>query len=117
MHNERGALIIRNDNGGYELVNLRVGPSVFSGEGAQVQPDHTGINPANIVGYVHNHPSDGWLSAPDHAVANFYQNLIWQYGGTQEFRMYLINNLKEIKVWDVDSMYSLDGLDVTADCS
>lgn len=117
MHNERGALIVRNEDGSYELVNLRVGPSVFSSQGAQVQPDHTGINPANIVGFVHNHPSDGWLSAPDHAVANFYQNLIWQYGGNQEFRMYLINNMKEINVWDVDSMHSQNGLNVTEDCS
>jgi len=112
-HRERGYFVIRNDDGSYALTGYSVGPSVFSAEGAQVTPNPAGVTPTNVVGFIHNQPAGGTLSAPDRDLLNIYQNWVWENGGTQEFKMWVITPDEKIKVFDKDNMNDEDGVDVT----
>lgn len=114
---ERGAFIVRNDDGSYSLTNFEVGPSVFSAEGAGVMLNTMGLTPSNVIGYVHSHPSDSTLSGPDRDIVVDFQDYISDNGGSHEFRMYLITNDQQISVYDKDNMNEEQGVDVTDDCT
>lgn len=112
-HRERSYFVVRNDDGSYALTGYSEGPSVFSADGAMVIPNDAGLNPLNVVGFIHNHPSGTTMSGPDRDLLNIYQNWIWENGGSQEFKMWMISADEKIEVYDKDNMNNSSGVDVT----
>lgn len=113
-YRERGAYILRNDDGTYRLSGYAEGVPMAG----SVAPDPAGITPGNIVGMIHNHPG-GTLSpsGDDKTIIQAYQNYINSNGGTQEFRMYIVASDGKIYVYDVDNMNDdVSTLEVSGGC-
>lgn len=112
---ERGAFIVKDGSGNLSLQNFEIGPLVRAGP-AEVTADSAGLIPANIVGFIHNHPSSPTISGPDRDLIVIFQNYIWSNGGEQEFRLYNITGDEKIYLSDMDNREDEKGVDVTADC-
>jgi len=84
---EYGALLVRQADGSIEVVGFAPGPG--GGYGPPV--DLTGINPADVVGYVHTHPSGGIISGPDwtEVYAYLYNQGTAANGDMTNLRMYV----------------------------
>ena len=84
---EYGALLVRQADGSIDVVGFAPGPG--GGYGPPV--DLTGINPADVVGYVHTHPSGGGASVPDwRDVYNYlYNQGTAANGDMRNLRMYV----------------------------
>ncbi len=76
---ERCMVLVRNDSGNVDAVNLDVGPP---GAGT-CNFILDGVNPANLVGLIQSHPGTGpYPSSPDRRdVYPHFQNLVAQAGG------------------------------------
>jgi hypothetical protein len=113
-YRERAAYIIRDDDGTYRLSGYREGLPMTGA----VSPDSSELTPFNVVGMIHNHPG-GTLnpSGPDRDNITEFQNWIWENGGTQEFREYVIGIDGKIYVYDVDNMdEAVSSLEVSGGC-
>ncbi len=100
-YRERAAFILRNDDGSYSLGPIAEG-APLSGS---VSPNTSGVTPWNVVGMIQNQ-SDGSItpSASETTLITSYQNAIYDNGGTQEFRLYVVGGDGKIYVYDKDNM-------------
>jgi hypothetical protein len=112
---ERGAFIVRNEDGTYGMSGYAEGPPM----GGAVTPLTTGVTANNVVGIIHNHPG-GTInpSAPDRDLIRSYQNYMNLHGGMGDFRLYILANDGRIFVYDIDNMNDeISLLEVSGGCS